>query len=52
MRRIVITGMGIISSLGNDVDTVWNNLVNGRSGITSLDTIDVSSIKTKSGDCP
>lgn len=47
MRRIVITGMGVISPLGNDVDTVWNNLINGKSGITSIDTIDVSNIKTK-----
>jgi 3-oxoacyl-[acyl-carrier-protein] synthase II len=47
MRRIVITGMGVISPLGNDVDTVWNNLINGKSGITAIDTIDVSNIKTK-----
>ncbi|KQL41937.1 3-oxoacyl-ACP synthase [Bacillus sp. FJAT-25509] len=47
MRRIVITGMGVISPLGNDVDTVWNNLINGKSGITTIDTIDVSNIKTK-----
>ncbi len=47
MRRIVITGMGVISPLGNDVDTVWNNLINGISGITDIDTIDVSDIKTK-----
>ncbi|WP_129691154.1 beta-ketoacyl-ACP synthase II [Gottfriedia acidiceleris] len=47
MRRIVITGMGVISPLGNDVDTVWNNLINGKSGITVIDTIDVSNIKTK-----
>ncbi|PGM56092.1 beta-ketoacyl-ACP synthase II [Bacillus sp. AFS053548] len=47
MRRIVITGMGVISPLGNDVDTVWNNLINGKSGITPIDTIDVSNIKTK-----
>lgn len=47
MRRIVITGMGVVSPLGNDVDTVWNNLINGKSGITAIDTIDVSNIKTK-----
>ncbi|PGS53984.1 beta-ketoacyl-ACP synthase II [Bacillus sp. AFS041924] len=47
MKRIVITGMGVISPLGNDVDTVWNNLVNGYSGISSIDTLDVSTIKTK-----
>lgn len=47
MRRIVITGMGVISPLGNNVDTVWNNLVNGHSGISSIDTFDVTNIKTK-----
>lgn len=47
MRRIVITGMGVVSPLGNDVNTVWNNLINGKSGITAIDTIDVSNIKTK-----
>ncbi|WP_458413808.1 beta-ketoacyl-ACP synthase II [Schinkia sp. CFF1] len=47
MRRIVITGMGVMSPLGNDVDTVWNNLVNGNSGITTIDTFDVSNSKTK-----
>ncbi|TWE08694.1 3-oxoacyl-[acyl-carrier-protein] synthase II [Neobacillus bataviensis] len=47
MRRIVITGMGVMSPLGLDVDTVWNNLVNGNSGITSIDTFDVSNFKTR-----
>ena len=32
-KRVVITGMGVISSVGNDVDTFWNNLVNGVCGI-------------------
>jgi 3-oxoacyl-[acyl-carrier-protein] synthase II len=47
MRRIVITGMGVMSPLGLDVDTVWNNLINGNSGITTIDTFDVSNLKTK-----
>ena len=47
MRRIVITGMGVMSPLGLDVDTVWNNLVNGNSGITSIDTFDVTNFKTR-----
>ena len=36
MRRVVITGMGITSCLGNDLDTVSNALREGRSGIVSL----------------
>lgn len=46
MKRVVITGMGIISPLGNDLDTFWRNLVEGKSGISSIDTFDVST-KTK-----
>lgn len=38
MKRVVITGMGIVSCLGNDVDTVNDNLRNGRSGIRFNDT--------------
>lgn len=34
MRRVVITGMGIVSCLGNDLDTVTDALKNGRSGIS------------------
>ncbi|HAI94659.1 MAG TPA: beta-ketoacyl-ACP synthase I, partial [Xanthomonadaceae bacterium] len=36
MRRIAITGMGIVSCLGNDVDTVSTALREGRSGIRAL----------------
>jgi 3-oxoacyl-[acyl-carrier-protein] synthase II len=36
-RRIVVTGMGIISPVGNDIDTAWDNIIHGRSGITTLD---------------
>jgi 3-oxoacyl-[acyl-carrier-protein] synthase II len=32
-RRVVITGMGVVSPVGNDVDTFWNSLVAGKSGI-------------------
>ena len=40
-RRIVITGMGALSPIGNDLDTIWQNLEHGKSGIgkiTSFDT--------------
>ena len=36
-RRIVVTGMGIISPVGNDIDTAWDNIIHGRSGISALD---------------
>ena len=36
MRRVVITGMGIVSPLGNDVSTFWNNLKDGKCGISEI----------------
>ena len=42
-RRVVVTGMGVISPVGNDIDTFWNNLINGVNGIghiTKFDTTD------------
>lgn len=47
MERVVITGMGAITPLGNDVDTLWRRLIEGQSGITEVDTFDVSRQKTK-----
>jgi 3-oxoacyl-[acyl-carrier-protein] synthase II len=47
MERVVITGMGVISPLGNNVETLWHHLIEGKSGITVIDTFDVSNSKTK-----
>ena len=47
MERVVITGMGVVSPIGNNVETFWNNLTEGKSGISSIDTFDVSNHKTK-----
>ena len=47
MKRVVITGMGIISPIGNTVDAFWTNLMKGKSGISEIDTFDVSDTKTK-----
>lgn len=35
-RRVVITGMGVVSPVGNDLESFWTNLSNGRSGIATL----------------
>lgn len=35
-RRVVITGIGVVSPVGNDLDTFWNNLVSGKSGVSNL----------------
>ncbi len=47
MERVVITGMGIVSPLGNDIDTFWNNLVKGQSGISMIDAFNTSRHKAK-----
>ncbi|WP_419872699.1 beta-ketoacyl-ACP synthase II [Candidatus Pristimantibacillus sp. PTI5] len=49
MERVVITGMGVISPLGNNVEQFWDGLVNGRSGISSIDSFDTSKHKSKIG---
>jgi 3-oxoacyl-[acyl-carrier-protein] synthase II len=41
-RRVVITGLGIISPIGNDVSTAWGNALEGRSGITRITRFDAS----------
>ncbi len=41
-RRVVVTGLGVISPIGNDVDTVWSNLVGGCSGIGPITRFDAS----------
>ncbi|OPA81256.1 beta-ketoacyl-[acyl-carrier-protein] synthase II [Paenibacillus selenitireducens] len=47
MERVVITGMGVISPLGNDVTTLWQAMQEGKSGISPIDTFDTSRHKTK-----
>ncbi len=42
MRRVVITGLGMVSSLGNDVDSSWSALVAGQSGAGEITTFDHS----------
>ncbi|RBD56884.1 beta-ketoacyl-ACP synthase, partial [Xanthomonas oryzae pv. oryzae] len=46
-RRVVVTGMGIVSPLGNDLATSWDGIVHGRSGIGPITQIDASQFTTK-----
>ena len=48
-RRVVVTGMGVVSPLGNDLETVWANLVNGRSGIGEITHFDTTPYEHKAG---
>src|SRR5262252_1447285 len=47
MRRVVVTGIGIVSPLGVGVDHVWNRLIKGESGISSIQSFDVSDLPAK-----
>lgn len=47
MERVVITGMGVISPLGNSVEHLWDGLVNGVSGISKIDAFDASKHKAR-----
>ena len=46
-RRIVVTGIGTLNPLGNNLETYWNNLINGVSGADMITLFDASKFKTK-----
>ena len=48
-RRVVVTGLGLVTPVGNDVSSSWQALLNGRSGINPLDHFDVSNFTTRFG---
>jgi len=47
MRRVVVTGMGLLSSIGNNLETSWENLINLKSGIKIINHFDVSDLPAK-----
>ena len=46
-RRVVITGMGAITPLGNNLETTWNGVINGRSGIGHLTLFDAKTFPVR-----
>jgi 3-oxoacyl-[acyl-carrier-protein] synthase II len=48
-RRVVVTGLGIVSPLGSTVATAWEGIVNGRSGIGLVDKMDLSAFPVRIG---
>ena len=46
-RRVVITGLGAVTPLGNDVATTWSNLIAGQSGIATISRFDASDISSQ-----
>jgi 3-oxoacyl-[acyl-carrier-protein] synthase II len=47
MKRVVVTGMGAITPIGNDVDTFWNNITAGVNGIGRITKFDTENYKAK-----
>ncbi|MDX1738533.1 MAG: beta-ketoacyl-ACP synthase II, partial [Alphaproteobacteria bacterium] len=48
-KRVVVTGLGVVSPLGNGIDHVWDALINGKSGLSRIEHIDVSDLPNKIG---
>lgn len=47
LKRVVVTGLGAITPLGNNVQDFWNNLVSGKSGAATITRFDASKFKTQ-----
>jgi len=47
LRRVVVTGLGAVTPIGNDIDAYWQSLVNGVSGAVDITKFDASKFKTR-----
>jgi 3-oxoacyl-[acyl-carrier-protein] synthase II len=48
-QRVVVTGLGVVSPVGNDVASMWASLIAGRSGVDLISSLDTAQLKTKIG---
>ncbi|MFO7889102.1 MAG: beta-ketoacyl-ACP synthase II [bacterium] len=48
-RRVVVTGLGAITAIGNDLDTYWDSLINGKSGITKVTRFNIDDYSSQIG---
>ena len=46
-RRVVVTGLGAVTPLGNDVKSTWENMIAGKNGIDFVTAFDIGSFKAK-----
>ena len=46
LRRVVVTGMGVLTPIGNDVDSMWDAMKQGKSGAADITAFDTSLFKT------
>lgn len=49
MRRVVVTGLGVVTSLGHDVESTWRNILDGRSGVSLIDSFDTTGFASRIG---
>jgi 3-oxoacyl-[acyl-carrier-protein] synthase II len=49
VRRVVVTGIGLCTPLGNDTESTWNGLLEGRSAVGPIQGYDASSLQTQIG---
>ena len=47
MRRVAVTGLGLLTSIGNDVQSSWKNLISCKSGIRKINHFDVNNMPCK-----
>ncbi len=52
MKRVVITGMGIVSPVGTGIEYAWKNVVAGKSGVRKIDTFDVADLASQIAGVP
>jgi len=48
-RRVVVTGLGMVTPLGNSVDETWENILAGKSGIAPIDHFDTTEFSVRFG---
>jgi 3-oxoacyl-[acyl-carrier-protein] synthase II len=48
-RRVAITGVGLVTPVGNDASSTWASLLSGRSGVAPISTFDASGFPTRIG---
>lgn len=46
-QRVVVTGMGVMTSIGRDLETFWSSLMDGKSGVSLIESFDVSDYPTR-----
>ncbi len=52
MRRVVVTGMGIVSPVGTGIEFAWKNILAGKSGVRKIDSFDVSDLASQIAGVP